>query len=255
MISGLSRMVGGSSVASLSPRNDIFSVFGDGGNTHQYLRSTPWLSADPAGTDWSMAGQIALQALSAWLSASGTLNEAKQGLVLSLQMNDFFHDLADNQSDDIDWATDWSRRDDDYSTSAKTDIVTPQIDSSSENAPAIAGVWGLGSARSTGARALTMGERNAMRAEARAAYKLSGKWVKGRDVHHRVPLDYSHLMPGHANRPSNLVIVPRGVHHEINEAWRVFKVNLRGRSPSATEVQRMVQKIDDDFGSMMRPLR
>lgn len=67
-------------------------------------------------------------------------------------------------------------------------------------------------------------------------------------VHHRIPLEWAHLMPGDPNRLSNLVGVAQEAHTLINKAWEAFRESLRGRTPSAAEIMKQALEIDRDYG-------
>ncbi len=75
------------------------------------------------------------------------------------------------------------------------------------------------------------------------------------DVHHRIPLEWSHLYPElNPNRSSNLKWIPRTIHQGadgVSAAWTRFRNSLGGRSPTAQEVLDKAAEIDSRFGKDM----
>jgi hypothetical protein len=112
-----------------------------------------------------------------------------------------------------------------------------------------------------GARATTRGVTTALdsaakkqlRGEARKVYQhVSGTTLSSTtQVHHRIPLEWTHLFPDDPNRVPNLVAVDSAVHGRINELWRQFKVGLNGCTPSQTEIFSQARAIDSQFGALM----
>lgn len=88
------------------------------------------------------------------------------------------------------------------------------------------------------------------------------KWMKetGRtravmgnnQVHHRIPLEWSHVVGGDPNRLDNLVEVSPASHQLITSAWNAWRQSLRGRRPTAAEVLQQARNIDAQFGKHMR---
>jgi hypothetical protein len=67
------------------------------------------------------------------------------------------------------------------------------------------------------------------------------KYENGRpyDVHHLIPLEYSHLFPGlDINSSANLTAVGQPVHRSINKVWSAFRSAL-GDAASPEQVRRM----------------
>lgn len=97
--------------------------------------------------------------------------------------------------------------------------------------------------------------RDRLRSEARDTWeKLTGRraiWDK-KVIHHRIPLEWSHLMPGHPNRISNLAAVSPEIHAQINNAWTGFRTSLKGCTPTPDQVMKMALEIDKQFGHLMK---
>ncbi len=72
----------------------------------------------------------------------------------------------------------------------------------------------------------------------------------GLEVHHRVPLEWSHLF-GRAdpNRLSNLVGITNARHVEVTNAWGAWKRQLGGRNPTQTEVLQQALRVDEEFAA------
>jgi RHS repeat-associated protein len=75
--------------------------------------------------------------------------------------------------------------------------------------------------------------------------------AEGLDIHHRVPLEWAHLMPGDPNRPANLIGVRPEVHWQINGEWTKFRNSLGGRSPTPSEIMQKALEIDRKFANQM----
>ena len=85
--------------------------------------------------------------------------------------------------------------------------------------------------------------------KARAGLK-AGKL--GLEVHHRIPLEWSHLFPRlNPNRIASLVGVKPGIHDRITAMWNTWRTGLGGRTPSAAEVMQKALEIDRLFGTDM----
>jgi hypothetical protein len=100
--------------------------------------------------------------------------------------------------------------------------------------------------------------KNALRAKAKKDFfdvfhpELAGilKYPNGRpyDVHHLIPLEYSHLFPKlDINASTNLVAVGQPVHQGINKVWTAFRTKL-GSSATPEQVQRMEDITRRHFG-------
>lgn len=98
-------------------------------------------------------------------------------------------------------------------------------------------------------------EKDALRERARDIWQAANKGRRaiwdGLRVHHRIPLEWSHLMPGDPNRLANLVGVKEVVHKEINAAWAAFKKSLNGRLPTPSEIMKKALEIDEKFAEKM----
>jgi hypothetical protein len=75
------------------------------------------------------------------------------------------------------------------------------------------------------------------------------------EVHHRIPLEWSHVFPrANPNRLANLVGVSGQTHREISAAWAAWKSALNGRAPTQAEVMKQALRIDEMFaGSWVFP--
>jgi hypothetical protein len=73
----------------------------------------------------------------------------------------------------------------------------------------------------------------------------------GMEVHHRVPLEWAHLMPGNPNRLANLVGMRPGDHNLVTQAWNVWKQGLNGATPSQADIMRQALGVDRQFGHLM----
>lgn len=99
-------------------------------------------------------------------------------------------------------------------------------------------------------------DKGILREDARRIWKeKTGKpaiW-DGNDVHHRIPLEWDHLMPGHPNRVSNLIAVPSEIHNKfITPAWNKWKTSLNGRTPTQSEIMGQALKIDQEYSNIMK---
>ena len=99
-------------------------------------------------------------------------------------------------------------------------------------------------------------DKGILRDDARRIWKdktgRSAIW-DGNDVHHRIPLEWDHLMPGHPNRSSNLIAVPSEIHNKfITPAWNRWKTSLNGRTPTQSEIMGQALKIDQEYSNVMK---
>jgi Pretoxin HINT domain len=70
------------------------------------------------------------------------------------------------------------------------------------------------------------------------------------EVHHRVPLEWSHILPkADPNRVANLVGVNGKTHKQVTGLWGEWKRSLRGREPSQSEVIKHALSIDSQFAN------
>ncbi|MBC8356604.1 MAG: hypothetical protein H8E66_31900 [Planctomycetes bacterium] len=67
-------------------------------------------------------------------------------------------------------------------------------------------------------------------------------------VHHRIPLEWSHIFPKvDPNRLSNLVGIESKPHSQVTNAWNAWKRELNGVTPTQAEVMEQALKIDELF--------
>jgi RHS repeat-associated protein len=101
---------------------------------------------------------------------------------------------------------------------------------------------------------LTTDEKDVLRAEARDIWQattgLRAAW-RGMEVHHRIPLEWSHVMPGAPNRLANLVGMLKADHNLVSQAWAAWKRGLGGATPSSADIMRQALAIDRQFGHLM----
>jgi hypothetical protein len=74
-------------------------------------------------------------------------------------------------------------------------------------------------------------------------------------VHHRIPLEWSHVFRGDPNRAANLVGVSDDVHRQITASWNTWRRSLGGRTPTSAEIMQQALKIDQEFARYMRFVR
>ena len=174
-------------------------------------------------------------------------------------------DYSENLSDDVDWALDWSR--DDFDNSRRSNrwvdlalakgaykhfgmdywLRSENGGSISESSSASSAPHKAGSRGSShGPRVLlSSGQKDSLRAEARIVWERETGLrasAAALEVHHRVPLEYSHRMPGHPNRSSNLVGVTKSEHARLNRAWREFR--HRTANPTSSEIMQFAASQD-----------
>jgi len=106
--------------------------------------------------------------------------------------------------------------------------------------------------------ALTNAEKDALRAAARDIWQAqTGRravW-DGLDVHHRIPLEWSHLFPNtNPNQLANLLGITPANHTQVTNAWNAWRQGLNGRIPTRAEVLEQVARIDQRFGHLMHSL-
>lgn len=96
---------------------------------------------------------------------------------------------------------------------------------------------------------LDLTTKNKLRVEARSIFYNANPGLKdiGLQVHHRIPLEWSHLFPdADPNRLSNLIGLDKTVHIGISESWNEFRdryIQL-GRDPTAQEVLNFAAGLD-----------
>ena len=77
--------------------------------------------------------------------------------------------------------------------------------------------------------------------------KIGAAGMRNHEVHHRVPLEYSHLFGAEPNSVDNLVALPTGMHRKvINGAWSDFSYSFmsKGMTPSADDVTAFAKRVD-----------
>ncbi len=102
---------------------------------------------------------------------------------------------------------------------------------------------------------LSTRERGRLRTKARAIWKkVTGEPASfgGMEVHHRIPLEWSHLFPGlNPNRTTNLFGVKSPEHRKITSAWGKFKKSLEGATPTTQQILDQAETIDVKYGNTM----
>jgi hypothetical protein len=72
------------------------------------------------------------------------------------------------------------------------------------------------------------------------------------DVHHRIPLEWSHLFPNaEPNRVANLIGMKSADHTLVTNAWNAWRQGLNGRVPTQAEVLEQALRVDEQFGKLM----
>ena len=78
-------------------------------------------------------------------------------------------------------------------------------------------------------------------------------WWDGLYVHHRIPLEWSHLFPkADANRAANLIGMKSVDHTLVTNVWNAWRQGLNGRIPTQAEVLQQALRIDEQFGNLMK---
>lgn len=121
---------------------EIQRMYRDGANLYQYCGSNPVMNSDPLGLEFSLGGLAVVQGVQGWLDASGTLEDARQGLVTFFGLAQMIEGYSFWQEYDADWATDWSQPDDGYSGAA---TFAQSWDQDYDSGPVMAGIRGPGS--------------------------------------------------------------------------------------------------------------
>jgi hypothetical protein len=103
--------------------------------------------------------------------------------------------------------------------------------------------------------ALTNEAKGALRASAvniwQARTGRRAVW-DGMDVHHRIPLEWSHLFPNaEPNRVANLIGMKSADHTLVTNAWNAWRQGLNGRVPTQAEVLEQALRVDEQFGKLM----
>ena len=106
--------------------------------------------------------------------------------------------------------------------------------------------------------------KTALDREAKDAFRTSAReiWEEktgrpaiwdGLEVHHRIPLEWSHMFPSSdPNRLSNLLGMKRTDHLLVSEAWNGWRRALNGRIPSQGEILTQALRVDERFGHLMK---
>jgi hypothetical protein len=78
------------------------------------------------------------------------------------------------------------------------------------------------------------------------------------EVHHRIPLEWSHIFSNLSpNRIENLQLIKTATHRGVDgvtSAWRQFKAQLGGHPPTAEQVEAMAKTIDKNFAEDIKTL-
>jgi|GEM_PF-1466697 len=101
---------------------------------------------------------------------------------------------------------------------------------------------------------LSTAQKDLFRGQARSLWeRVTGATAgsKGLAIHHRIPVEWSHVFPkANPNRVANLIGVDTAAHKQINNAWTAFRNSLGGRTPRQAEVMRQALDIDKQFGHL-----
>lgn len=231
-----------------APGLDAEAMYGDGMSLHAYVCSNPIKRNDPTG----LFGLVNIMSTSMSMVdvASHGLEHAAVGVSLQMALASMIVGYAYDLEDDIAWALDWSLPDDDRSRFGRKQAGQPD----EATGPAMAALRSL-PRRTNGAPQVRLDRtfKKDLRNQARRVLTQRGVDMKGMEVHHRVPLEWSHLMPGDPNRITNIAAVPRNIHQAQIRGMRDDFRNLwQGRTPTPADIQRQVQRVDDAFGWAMK---
>ena len=102
--------------------------------------------------------------------------------------------------------------------------------------------------------ALSNSMKKALRGQARTimgnvdAFANAGKRL---DVHHLIPLEWSHIMGKgfNPNKLDNLAGIDPKMHKKINSMWDGFRKRFKGNTPTADDVMNFAKKVNDAYGS------
>jgi hypothetical protein len=210
----------------------------DGANVLAYA-SSPWTSGDPMG-----------------LFIQSPFDTMMMGQEIMSMLSDVFAEYAEAYEDMMDWALDWSARDDEYDGTGMIDL-TGEMEI---HGPWMGGIAsGLAQIFKKGAKKLSMVDRSAFRKQARQMFKEAMKAAgrklgKGFDIHHRIPLRFAHIMGVDPNLSRNLQKVARGTHNVITELWEQFARKHRNPPPTKVQLEAFARKIDKDFKHALESL-
>jgi hypothetical protein len=73
------------------------------------------------------------------------------------------------------------------------------------------------------------------------------------DIHHEIPLEWTHILGRNPNLAENLKPVDKYIHWQITEAWNAWKRSLGGRTPTPQELLEQADKIKKIFGGWYVP--
>lgn len=93
-------------------QGSIHGALIDGSNLFTFVGNEPANRTDPAGLFFGLAAQALNLGFSSWMSASGSLEEARQGVLLTLETDQQLSGYASDQLDMVEWALDWEQSDD-----------------------------------------------------------------------------------------------------------------------------------------------
>lgn len=109
----------------------------DGSNLFTFVGNEPVNRTDPTGLFFGLAAQALNLGFSSWMSASGSLEEARQGVLITLETDQQLSGYASDQLDMVEWALDWEQSDD---FGMPTQLAV--VERGGDNGPAIAGASG-----------------------------------------------------------------------------------------------------------------
>lgn len=184
---------------------------------------------------------------SGWTALRG---EGQLGYQLIKQLSDLVALYNDEMDARVEWATDWSRADDEF------DWVTVYEDEGASAPPALffaSGTVDKVTRRLTGAykhvKKLMPSVKNEYRRHAREHWKGKHQPDHNHHIHNRTPLEYAHIVRKDPNAFDNLYMVRREVHTEMHRRWTQFRVEHK--KPTKRQVEQFAEELDKEFGGRM----
>ena len=115
LLTALSGYAGGKP-ATGQPDFELTNLYGNGLNLYQYLGSGTWTRKDPYGLEIEYYENVVLPLVSIIDDVIGPgvmspLQDLYDGYIFIFKASKFFHEVADFQEDQVDWAVDWQRDD------------------------------------------------------------------------------------------------------------------------------------------------